>query len=103
MKVTIVPIVIGALGTITKGLLKGLGDLEVGGRVETIQTSAKLPNKRCTCVNNRCIRSKISGDNLDCGQVELDADVTPTRSRWVSNNYITRCHRQVERVGDKML
>ena len=31
MKVTIVPIVIGALGTITKGLLKGLEDLEVGG------------------------------------------------------------------------
>ena len=35
MKVTIVLIVIGALGTITKGLLKGLEDLEVGGRVET--------------------------------------------------------------------
>ena len=40
MKVTIVPIVIDALGTITKGLLKGLGDLEVGGRVETIQMTA---------------------------------------------------------------
>ena len=40
MKVTIVPIVIGAFGTITKGLLKGLEDLEVGGRVETIQTTA---------------------------------------------------------------
>ena len=36
---TIVPIVIGALGTITKGLLKGLEDLEVGGRVETIQVT----------------------------------------------------------------
>ena len=32
MKVTIVPIVIGALGTVTKGLLKGLEDLEVSGR-----------------------------------------------------------------------
>ena len=42
MKVTIVPIVIGALGTITKGLLKGLEDLEIGGRVETIQTTALL-------------------------------------------------------------
>ena len=40
MKVTIVPIVIGAFGTITKGLLKGLWDLEVGGRVETIQMTA---------------------------------------------------------------
>ena len=42
MKVTIVPIVIGAFGTITKGLLKGLEDLEVGGRVETIQMIALL-------------------------------------------------------------
>ena len=42
MKVMIVPIVIDALGTVTKGLLKGLEDLEVGGRVETIQTTALL-------------------------------------------------------------
>ena len=42
MKVTIIPIVIGAFGTVTKGLLKGLGDLEVGGRVETIQMIALL-------------------------------------------------------------
>ena len=42
MKVTIVPIVIGALGTITKGLLKGLEDLEVGGWVENIKTTALL-------------------------------------------------------------
>ena len=46
MKVTIVPIVIGAFGTITKRLLKGLDDLEVGGRVETIQTSALLRTAR---------------------------------------------------------
>ena len=43
MKVTIVPIVVGALGTITKGLLKGQEDLEGGGRrVETIQKTALL-------------------------------------------------------------
>ena len=42
MKVTIVPIVIGVFGTITKGLLKGLEDLEVGGQVETIQMTALL-------------------------------------------------------------
>ena len=36
MKVTIVPIVTSALGMITKRLLKGLEDLEVGGRVVTI-------------------------------------------------------------------
>ena len=46
MKVTIVPIVIGAFDTVTKGLLKGLDDLEVGGRVETIQTTALLRTAR---------------------------------------------------------
>ena len=42
MKWTIIPIVIGAFGIVTKGLLKGLEDLEVGGRVETIQTTTLL-------------------------------------------------------------
>ena len=42
MKVTIIPIVIGTFGTVTKGLLKELEDLEVGRRVETIQTTALL-------------------------------------------------------------
>ena len=35
---TIIPIVIGAFGTVTKGLLKALEDLEIRGRAETIQT-----------------------------------------------------------------
>ena len=39
-KVTIIPIVIGAFGAQAKGLLKRLEDLEGGGRVETIQTTA---------------------------------------------------------------
>ena len=43
---TIVLIVIGAFGTITKGLLKSLEDLEVGGRVETIQTTALMRTAR---------------------------------------------------------
>ena len=33
---------IGAFGTITKVLLKGLEDLEIGGRVESIQMTALL-------------------------------------------------------------
>ena len=44
MKVTIIPI--GAFGTVTKEILKGLEDLEVGGRVETIQTTALLRTAR---------------------------------------------------------
>ena len=46
MKVTIIPIAIGAFGTVTKGLLKGLEDLEVGSWVETIQTTALLKTAR---------------------------------------------------------
>ena len=41
MKGTFMPIVIGALGTVTKGLMKGLEDFEIRG-VETIQTTALL-------------------------------------------------------------
>ncbi len=46
MNATIIPIVIGAFGTVTKGLLKGLEDLEVGGRVETIQITILLKMAR---------------------------------------------------------
>ena len=46
MKVTIIIFVIGAFVTLTKGLLKGLEDLEVGGQVETIQTTALLKTAR---------------------------------------------------------
>ena len=46
MKVTLITSVIGAIGTITKGLLKELEDFEVGGRVETIQTTALLRTAR---------------------------------------------------------
>ena len=42
MKVTVIPIVIGALDTVTKGLVKGLEDMEIRGRVETMQTTALL-------------------------------------------------------------
>ena len=46
MKVTIVPIVIGAFGTITEGLLKGPEGLQVGGRVETIHMTVLLRTAR---------------------------------------------------------
>ena len=37
---TIIPIVIGALGTVTKELVTRLEDLEITGQVETIETTA---------------------------------------------------------------
>ena len=46
MKVTIIPIVIGVFGTVSKGLVKGLEDMEAGGRVETIQTTLLLSTAR---------------------------------------------------------
>ena len=46
MKVTIIPIVIGAFGTVIERLLKGLENIELGGRVETTQTTALLRRAR---------------------------------------------------------
>ena len=43
---TIITIVIGAFGTVTKGSVQGLEGLEVGGRVETIQTTTLLRTTR---------------------------------------------------------
>ena len=46
MKMTIIPIVISAFGTVTKWLLPSLENLEIGGRVETIQTTTLLRRVR---------------------------------------------------------
>ena len=46
MKVTIIPIVIGALGTITKELIKELEDLEIRGWMKTIQIALLLRSAR---------------------------------------------------------
>ena len=46
MKVMVIPIVIGALGTIPKRLVKGLEELEIKGHVEIIQTTALLRSAR---------------------------------------------------------
>ena len=46
MQVTIIPLAIGAFGTVTKGLLKGLEDFDVSDRVGTIQTTALLRRAR---------------------------------------------------------
>ena len=59
MKFTIIPIVIVAFGTVTKGLFKGQEDLEIGGRVETCchsnsseKTSADADVKNSQRVNS---------------------------------------------------
>ena len=51
-----IPIVIGAFGTILKRLVKGLEDLKIRGQVETIQTTGRCP---------RGVMVKV----MDCGIV----------------------------------
>ena len=46
MKVLVIPIVIGALGMIPKGLVKELEELEIRGRADTIQTKLLLRSAR---------------------------------------------------------
>ena len=46
MKVIVIPVVIGGFNTVTRGLLQGLEDFEIRGRVETIQTIALLRSTR---------------------------------------------------------
>ena len=42
MKVKVIPIVVGALGTVLKGLESGLVNLDIRGKIETIQNTALL-------------------------------------------------------------
>ena len=46
MKMTVIPFVIGALGIIPEGLIKGLENLEIKGQVETPQTTALFRSAR---------------------------------------------------------
>ena len=49
---------------------------------------------------NRCTQSRISEYHLDLWTwLNLVQMHTPTGSRWVSNNYIIRCHRWLELVS----
>ena len=40
------PIVVVGLGTVSKGLVKKQEEMEIGGRIETIQTTAVLRSAR---------------------------------------------------------
>ena len=79
MKLTIVPIVIGAFGTITKGLLKGLEGLEVGGQVETIQMTALL---RMARILRRVLETCCHSNSSE----KLSANTDVKNSKRVNNN-----------------
>ena len=42
MKVTVIPIVIGTLGAVTKGMIQRLEDMEIRVRMKTIESTALL-------------------------------------------------------------
>ena len=79
MKVTIVPIVIGAFGTITKGLWKGLKELEVVGRLVTIQMTALLRTARI-----RRIFMETWGDCCHSNSCENPSANTDVKKLWRS-------------------
>ena len=58
MKVTIIPTVIGAFGTVIKGLLKGPMDLEVGGR-EDVKNSQWVNNNNNNNNNDKYAEPSI--------------------------------------------
>ena len=66
--VTIIPVVIGVFGTVTKGLLKGLGNLEFWGRLET--KSWRLADSFCH--SNICEKPPT----------KIDVKI----SQWINNN-----------------
>ena len=73
MKVTIIPILIGAFGTVTKGLLKGLEDSEVGSRVEDHPNDSIIENGQNT--------EKSPGD-LRRLAVTSNSRERPSAKRW---------------------
>ena len=81
----VIPIVFGALVTVTKALVQGLEDLEIRGRVETIQTTALL---RSAIVLRRVVETLM----------RLAISQAPMRNhrlsqKGVKNNYLCRhCH-----------
>ena len=89
MKVTIIPTMTGAFGIVTKVLIKGLEDLEVGGPVETIQTTALLRTARIlrrawkleeTCCHSNSIKKPSAKANLKNYQW-----VNNQNYQWVNN------------------
>ena len=69
MKETVIPIVVGTLGTVHKGLEKRVGRLETRSRIDTIQTIALLKSGRIfrrvqetCCHSDSCEKQPVKTD-----------------------------------------
>ena len=90
MKVTIVPIVIGAFGTITKWLLKGLADLEVGVRVENIQMTALLRLEETCCHSNPSEKPSTNTELKNTKRVNNNNNNNKSSKKFVNQIYQQR-------------
>ena len=79
---TVIPIVIRASGTVTKGLVQGLEDLEIRGWVDTIQTIALLRSARI-------LRRVLETLGYCCHPDSTNAGVkTPKMRTYAKLNYL---------------
>ena len=81
MKVTFIPILIGAFGIVTKGLIKEPEDMQIRGLVETIQTTTLL---RSTRILRRVMQSLL--ENVVLTQRRYSNRYWPLRIRveiWI--------------------
>ena len=80
MKVTFIQIVIGALGTVTEGLLRGLEDLEIKEREETIQTTEIGQNTEKSPGDLK--RLAVNQTSVKDHQLERQRKIDGTASRY---------------------
>ena len=71
MRLKVVPIVVGALGMVPKGLEKRLEELEISGRIKAIQSTAMLRWAR--------ILRRVPGDLMRLGVTQ-----TPVKDKYKS-------------------
>ena len=88
MRVTIIPIVIGAFGTVTKRLLKGPEDLEIRSQVETIQTTTFLRTARTLRFEGTCSHSNSSERPSAKADVENSQGVNNNKSYIIKQKSI---------------
>ena len=85
MKVMVIPVVIGAMGTITKGSLQEQEDLEIRGRVSTIQFTTILRSAR--------VLKKPPGDLK-----RLAVTQTPLKNHW----FTLACNKSLKVENNKL-
>ena len=88
----IIPVVIAMLSTVTKGLIKGLADLEIRGQVETTQTTTLLRTAR---ILRRVLETYCHSDSS--GKPSANTGVKNSQMSKIINIIVTVEHRGKKR------